>query len=132
MDIALQLNENNEADIAVQNGYVELDSGLTTAISISLFGGNIDTTAWWGNELDSNTASNLSNEFLQWQGRTLTSASLSALEEDIKENLAWLTTEQAVDSYSVSVSILAINKVQIDITINDSTLTFFANLDANT
>jgi phage gp46-like protein len=105
MDIALHLNKDNQADVTVSNGLVATDAGIATAINISLFGANIDNTAWWGNELDDNVSNNLTNEFLQLQGKTLISANLPIFQESIKKNLAWITADSIASGYTVECSI---------------------------
>lgn len=119
MDIALHLNKDNQADIIVSNGLVATDAGIATAINISLFGANIDNTAWWGNELDDNVSNNLTNEFLQLQGKTLISANLPIFEESINKNLAWITVDSIASGYTVECSITNINTLQINIVIED-------------
>lgn len=119
MDIALHLNKDNQADITVSNGLVATDTGIATAINISLFGANIDNTAWWGNELDDNVSNNLTNEFLQLQGKTLISANLPVFEDAIKKNLAWITADSIASGYTVECSITDINTLQINIVIED-------------
>lgn len=119
MDIALNLNKDNQADITVSNGLVATAAGIATAINISLFGANIDNTAWWGNELDDNASNNLTNEFLQLQGKTLISANLPIFEDAIKKNLAWITADSIASGYTVECSITAINTLQINIVIED-------------
>ncbi len=119
MDIALHVNKDNQADITVSNGLVATDAGIATAINISLFGANIDGTAWWGNELDDNVTNNLTNEFLQLQGKTLISANLPVFQESIKKNLAWITTDGIASGYTVECSITDINTLQINIVIED-------------
>lgn len=119
MDIALHLNKDNQADITISNGLVATDTGIATAINISLFGANIDATAWWGNELDDNVSNNLTNEFLQLQGKTLISANLPIFQESIKKNLAWITADSIASGYTVECSITTINTLQINIVIED-------------
>jgi len=119
MDIALHLNKDNQADITVSNGLVATDVGIATAINISLFGANIDGTAWWGNELDDNVTNNLTNEFLQLQSKTLISANLPIFQESIKKNLAWITADSIASGYTVECSITDINTLQINIVIED-------------
>lgn len=119
MDIALHLNKDNQADIEVSNGLVATDTGIAAAINISLFGANIDGTAWWGNELDDNATNNLTNEFLQLQGKTLISANLPVFQESIKKNLAWITADSIASGYTVECSITDINTLQINIVIAD-------------
>jgi phage gp46-like protein len=119
MDIALHLNKDNQADITVSNGLVATDTGIATAINISLFGANIDNTAWWGNELDDNVSNNLTNEFLQLQGKTLISANLPIFQESIKKNLAWITADSIASGYTVECNITDINTLQINIVIED-------------
>ena len=119
MDIALHLNKDNQADITVSNGLVATDAGIATAINISLFGANIDGTAWWGNELDDNVSNNLTNEFLQLQGKTLISANLPIFQESIKKNLSWITADSIASGYTVECNITDINTLQINIVIED-------------
>ena len=119
MDIALHLNKDNQADITVSNGLVATDTGIATAINISLFGANIDNTAWWGNELDDNVNNNLTNEFLQLQGKPLISANLPIFQESIKKNLAWITADSIASGYTVECNITDINTLQINIVIED-------------
>jgi phage gp46-like protein len=119
MDIALHVNKDSQADITVSNGLVAADTGIATAINISLFGANIDGTAWWGNELDDNVSNNLTNEFLQLQGKTLISANLPVFQETIKKNLAWITADSIASGYTVECSITDINTLQINIVIED-------------
>lgn len=119
MDIALHVNKDNQADITVSNGLVATDAGIATAINISLFGANIDATAWWGNELDDNVTNNLTNEFLQLQGKTLISANLPVFQESIKKNLSWITADSIASGYTVECNITDINTLQINVVIED-------------
>jgi len=124
MDIALHLNDDNQADITVNNGLVSTAAGIATAINISLFGANIDNTAWWGNELDNNVSNNLTNEFLQLQGKALISANLTIFENAITKNLAWITADSIASGYTVECRITDINTLQINIVIEDLDFTY--------
>jgi len=119
VDIALHVNENNEADIAISNGLVATDTGITTAINLSLFGGNTDGSSWWADELDSNLANTLTNEFLSLQDKVLISANLPGFQAALTKNLQWITDNSIAGNYVVECSIIDITTLQIDILISD-------------
>jgi phage gp46-like protein len=117
---------NDDGDINVVEGLVEMGGGLETAAYLSMFGGNIDDDVrdgndlnWWGN-LDEN------RESYQYRSETqnltesipATPVNLNRIEEAVKRDLQWFVTDNVATSVDVIVSLPRLNTVKIEISIN--------------
>ncbi|MCP4209815.1 MAG: hypothetical protein GY767_22630 [Shimia sp.] len=107
-------------EITITGGVVTMDGGLRTAAYLSLFGGN----GWWGNttEVEPEKRYECETEALL-KSLPLTSGNLIRVEDAVARDLAWLS-----QSVAVSASIPALNRLQIDVTINgNEKFEFIAN-----
>jgi phage gp46-like protein len=107
-------------------GTVTMTGGFDTAVQLSLFGGNFDddgspataSKQWWGNLTET------SEEFW-YRSRTqfllqsipAVSGNLRLIEQAAKQDLSWLLDLNIATTVDVLVSIPALNRVQIDISI---------------
>ena len=117
----------DDGDISIESGAVELTDGLESAVYLSLFGGNWqdDGSAenplqWWGNAdaVDPTQRQTSRTQYLL-QAISATSGNLKRVEDAALADLDWLTA----DGYDVSVSISVpiVNRVKIEININNET-----------
>jgi phage gp46-like protein len=121
-------------EIALFNGQVVLDDGLSSAVYLSLFGGNEDDSgldgalakSWWANNLQSDKQLVLHSE-TQHLLRSIPAipASLQRIEDAVTRDLAWV-----VDDLSATVeahaTMPALNRVAIAVSITiDGTKTDF-------
>jgi phage gp46-like protein len=124
MDVRLY-HDNDGGEIAFVNGQAVMSDGLETAAYLSMFGGNEtdtggDETAqlqWWGN-LSENEAS---KKYRSETQALLTSIpaipiNLLRIKDAVERDLAWMLEEVAA-SVGVSVSIPALNSIDIEIEI---------------
>lgn len=123
----------------VLNGLVTMSGGLETAAYLSLFGGNEDDAggsdtalSWWGNLMETETAPQYRSETQNIiDGLPLSTSNLLRLEKAVGRDLAWLVSEGAASSVSVSASLLSVKSVQITVTIDgDTSLTYVENWNA--
>lgn len=118
-----QTNDNGE--INVKNGIIEMSGGLETSAYLSLFGGNEDDNGqkdnpynWWGNigetETEKQYRSKLQNLI---QSLPPTSKNLVRLEEAALSDLNWMLIKGVATDISVFASIPSVNKVNLSILI---------------
>ena len=126
---------NDNGDILVENGLVEMDGGLETAVYLSLFGGNFDDSGaqdspqWWGG-IDENMGYRSETQYLLHSLVAIPS-NLLLLSDAVKRDLAWMITDNVVTSISVEVGMPAVKRVNIIILINgDDTVEFTENWGA--
>lgn len=115
----------DEGDITVRDGVVEMGGGLETAAYLSLFGGNEDDDGltdnpktWWGNlgEIDPVRQYRSETQNLL-RGIPATSGNLRRIEDAASRDLAWFISERVASSISVSASIPGVNRVKITVDI---------------
>lgn len=111
----------NDGNIIVRDGIVEMDGGLGTAAYLSMFGGNEDDDGltdnpktWWGNlgEIDPVRQYRSETQNLL-RGLPATSGNLRRIEDAASRDLAWFVSERVASSISVSASIPGVNRVKI-------------------
>lgn len=126
----------DDGEITVEDGIVEMSSGLGTAVYLSLFGGNEDDDGsegnpftWWGNHLETEPARQYRSETQHLlQAIPATSGNLGRIEEAANRDLAWMVTEGVATEIAIVVSIPRLNRVKIKIDIDgDNTLEFEEN-----
>ena len=91
----------NEGDITVRDGVVEMGGGLETAAYLSLFGGNEDDDGladnpktWWGNLDEIDPAKQYRSETQNLlRGIPATSGNLRRIEDAASRDLAWFISE---------------------------------------
>lgn len=117
--LLFQTNDNGEINII--NGIVELSSGLETAAYLSLFGGNEedagfnqDVTTWWGNVDENDIARRYKSE-TQYLLNILpaNTGNMRRLESAALRDLDWFVNEKIASSIDVIASIPDLNKVNI-------------------
>ena len=132
----------DDGEITVTSGVVEMTGDFRTAAYLSLFGGNEDDDGrvennkkWWGNldeeDPDFKYTSKTQNLL---QALPATSGNLRRVEDAANLDLAWFISKGIASSVTVAASIPGINRVQITIDINaegeENTFTFVENWKA--
>ncbi len=118
----------DDGEININNGIVEMNGGLETAVYLSLFGGNeeddgrpTNQNSWWGNlnEVDTAKQYRAETQYLL-QSIPATPGNLKKIEDAIKRDLKWLSEYKIASSVVVTVSMPALNTVKIIIDIEGS------------
>jgi phage gp46-like protein len=124
--LLFQTNDNGE--IEIEGGQVTMTDSLETAVYLSLFGGNIEDDGsqdnrrtWWGN-LDENEPANEYRSETQYLLGTVpaVSANLKRIEDAATRDLQWLEA----GTLEVSASLTGLNRVKIDVTIDDTPFSY--------
>lgn len=131
MSDILLFHTDDGGEIDVQNGRFVLDDSPSTAVYLSLFGGNerddgsaaTSSLQWWGNLLEDDRALHYRSE-TQHHLRILpaTPASLRRIEDAATRDLAWMV--DALDAeVIVNASMPALNRIALNVamTINGET-----------
>ena len=116
---------NDDGEITVENGIVEMTGGFETAAYLSLFGGNEDDDGsennlktWWGNIDEIDPALKYVSETQNLlQALVASSANLIRIEDAVKRDLQWFLDKNIASSVDVEVTIPGINKINIVINI---------------
>lgn len=115
----------NDGDINVTGGVVEMRPGLETASYLSMFGGNeedpggSDTTfQFWGNISEEDNAKKYRSETQHLlQSIPATSGNMGRVSDAVKRDLNWMLDSKVASSIDVSITIPAINHVGISVSI---------------
>ena len=108
----------DDGEINIENGLVEMSSGLETAAYLSMFGGDEDLGEWWGNLEETEPARKYRSETQNLlQSIPATSGNLRRIEQAATRDLAWFLEVKAASSVEVSASIPSINHVSITVVI---------------
>lgn len=125
MSDVLLHHTNDNGEITVAAGIMEMTAGLDTAAYLSLFGGNQEDPAniessqtWWGNV-------GVADKSKQYRSRTQhiiyglppIPINLKRIEDAARADLAWFVVEKVATSVTVSASLIDRNKVSLVITI---------------
>lgn len=123
-DVKLYQTDDN-GEIRVEGGVVDMDGGLSTSVYLSLFGGEPDDSSdqntdksWWGNLLETNPS-------FQYRSRTqhvleslpLTLPNLLVLKEAVLEDCQYLLDEKIASDVHVEITVPTLNKVKISINV---------------
>jgi phage gp46-like protein len=115
-------------EIKVENNQIVLTAGLESAVYLSLF----SPADWFLNDVADTNEEKLSSETEQIVGRLPNvSKNYPLLEQAIKNDLSWLTSQKLAKSISASVSSNQINRVNIVINIDGVELTFTEGWSTN-
>lgn len=115
----------DDGNITVENGLVEMSGGLETSAYLSLFGGNEDDDGradnqanWWANldEVDPTRQYHSETQNLL-QALAATTGNLRRIEDAAGRDLAWFVDSGVASSVSVSASIPGINRIKLTIDI---------------
>jgi phage gp46-like protein len=130
---------NDDGEVCIEGGLVELTDDFRTAAYLSLFGGNEqddgrddNVHTYWGNLNETDTAKRYVSE-TQHLLDTLppTTGNMLRLGDAAGRDLKWLDDIGAVTEILVAVSIPALNTVKFVISINgDETVEFIENWKA--
>lgn len=121
----LLFQTNDDGEINVVKGIVEMSGGFETAIYLSLFGGNEDDDSrdgssanWWGNldEVDPARRYRSETQYLL-QAISATTGNLRRLEDAAVRDLAWFLQSDAASSVSVVASMPSVNRIKLTIDI---------------
>ena len=135
---------NDDGEITVTGGIVEMSGGLETMAYLCLFGGNEDDDGrddnpfnWWGNLDENETANQYRSETQNLlQALPATTGNLRRIEDAANRDLAVFTEEKIASLVTVAVSIPGINRIKIivDIEANgeESSFEFTENWKATT
>lgn len=126
---------NDDGDISVTGGLIEMSGGLQTAAYLSLFGGNEDDDGlpdnpktWWGNTLENEKSRTYIAETQHLlETLPITSANLLRVEDAAKRDLAWFKDEGVATVVTVSASILGLNMIKLTISIDQERFEFVEN-----
>lgn len=124
--LLFQTNDNGE--IEIEGGQVTMTDSLETAVYLSLFGGNIEDDGsqdnpltWWGNLVENEPANRYRSETQYLLGTVpAVSANLKRIEDAATRDLQWLEA----GTLEVSASLTGLNRVKIDVTIDDTPFSY--------
>lgn len=130
-DVILFQSE-NDGEINVVNGLVDMGGGLNTMAYLCLFGGNEDDNGsdntnlqWWGNFRETVKERSETQHLLR--SIPVTSFNLKRLEDAAKRDLQIFLDEGVASNLEVFVSLSSLNRIKYIININQETLEFSAN-----
>ena len=115
----------DDGDISVVGGIIEMSGGLSNSVYLSLFGGNEDdggeqdsTASWWGNADEALPERQYRSEtqFLL-QGIPASSGNLGRIEEAALRDLQWMLDVSVASSVTAAATIPALNRVKLTINI---------------
>ncbi len=139
----LLFQTDDDGDVTVENGLVEMSGGLETAAYLSLFGGNEDddgrdsnALSWWGNLGEDAPARQYRSETQHLvQALPATSGNLRRIEDAAGRDLAWFVESRVASSVSVSASMPGLNRVKLIVNIEalgeESSFEFVENWKAS-
>lgn len=116
-------------EIEVTAGQVVMDDELTTAVYLSLFGGEeTDSGAdgdkpkeWWGNKLATDAAEKLRSETQYLLAKIpVTSGNLRRFQDAAQRDLAWIVTAAVATAVAVRVVIPRANNLRFEVAIQVS------------
>lgn len=129
----------DDGEISVAGGVVAMNGGLETMAYLCLFGGNQDDDGadgnprtWWGNLAENETERHYRSE-TQYLLRSIpaTSANLRRIEDAVRRDLKSFLTAGIATEIEVSVTVPELNRVKINIDINQENFEFVENWRAN-
>ena len=108
-------------NVSLDGGLVNMSTGLETAVYLSLF----SPEEWFLNDVAETNEEKLYSETEQIiSKKPNVSANYSLLEQAITDDLKWLTAQGYAKSFSVGVSSNAINRVNIELEVDQIILNF--------
>ena len=121
----LLFQTDDDGDIIVENGVVEMTGAFETSAYLSLFGGNEDDDGsddnlhtWWANLAEIDPAERYVSETQNLlQALAATSANLRRVEDAAKRDLQWFLDKNIASSVKVIATIPAINRLKLVVSI---------------
>ena len=141
-DVAI-FQTNDEGDILVQGGVVEMTGGLEVAAYLALFGGNVEDDGssgnalqYWGNIGETSPArKQVSRTQHIINGLPATTGNLKRVEDAAKLDLQFFITDKIASSVTVTVGMPAVKRIRITIAIDafgfESVFEFTENWEAS-
>jgi phage gp46-like protein len=123
-------------EIEINNGFIEMNGGLQTAVYLSLFGGNDEDNktsnqefnkSWWGNSNEDEINKYRSETQYLLKSLVATSSNLRKLELTAKRDLNWMIESKLASEINISASIPTVNMVKLTIEINQNQFEFIEN-----
>lgn len=139
----LLFQTDDDGDIIVTDGIVEMSGGLETAAYLSFFGGNEDDDGrdgnefeWWGNLLEVEDAPKYRSETQNLlQSIPATSSNLLRIDDATRRDLQWFIDVRAASEVTSETTMPGLNRVTIMAEINafgeESEFTFAENWKAS-
>jgi phage gp46-like protein len=124
-DVLLE-QTNDGGEITCANGQVVMTDELTTAVELSLFGGNSDDSGadgdkpkeWWGNKLATDEAEKLRSETQALLTKLpVTTGNLRRFQDAAQRDLGWIVTAAVATAVAVRVVIPKVNELRFDVAI---------------
>jgi phage gp46-like protein len=121
-------------EVAIENGFFVADHGFSTAVYISLFGGNIvdsgkvkNNKTWWGNTLsgiqgNEKVVSRFQNTIMTIP---LTVKNIKYAEEAAKQDLDWMVKSGIIDEIVATGNTEGRNRLKLFIKLNKAGKSFF-------
>ena len=121
----LLFQTDDDGEITVEGGVVEMSGGLETAAYLSLFGGNEDDTGadgdpanWWANLDEIDPADRYRSETQNLlQAIPATTGNLRRIEDAAGRDLAWFIEKKVASSVTVVVTMPGVNRIKYSIAI---------------
>ncbi len=108
----------NDGDISITDGLVQMGGGLETSAYLSLFGGDEEGANWWANISEPDPVKEYNSETQKILNTVVpTSGNLLRVEDAANKDLKWMLAEKVASSITVAVSIPAIGRVKLVIDI---------------
>jgi len=126
-DVKLFQTDDN-GEIEIERGIVIMSGGLETAAYLSLFGGS----DWWGNLQENQPARKYNSETEKLlESIPAVSVNLRRIEEAAKRDLQWFLDTGVASSVTVNASIPGVNKVKLEMQIDQDQISFIENWKAS-
>ena len=126
-DVKLFQTDDN-GEIEIERGIVIMSGGLETAAYLSLFGGS----DWWGNLQENQPARKYNSETEKLlESIPAVSVNLRRIEEAAKRDLQWFLDAGVASSVTVNASIPGVNKVKLEMQIDQDQISFIENWKAS-
>lgn len=119
------IQTNDDGDILVADGVVEMTSGFETAAYLALFGGNEQDDGlegnpfgWWGNIGENVAARKYVSETQNLlQSLPLTTGNLKRIEDAAGRDLSFFLSQGIASSVTIAATIPAVNTVRLSVSI---------------
>lgn len=105
-----------ELDIVRSGGNLELDTGLETAVLLSVFS-DLTDEGWWGDAFSPLEGDLLGSRLWEAQRGRDVPATLRAVEDDVRSALNWLIADGVAESVTVTANRIASGRMSLDVSV---------------
>lgn len=131
----LLVNSQGMGEIVLENGLVRDCRDFSTAVYLSLFGGNEkdnagrDNETWWGNLIPGTKKNEklISSFYAIVSELPLTSNNIKKAVQAAKDDLSWMIEEGIADKIETEIVALNAKKVQLTIIVSKNNIDFMKN-----